>query len=191
MPYELYSLRSFRPRCIRGPGHLRPQCACITLGVDMYLVPITTRTTNVGSNRTQELRAGQPVHGPRHPAAEPRGLCRWGDVLLPPDRRRLARSFRDSGLHWLHWRHTGKGPTLWSGDEAVNVLRFAIATYTSSASGGIGVNPDRSSNSSSVVRLVVSGRREFRDDAYQLDAWLPPAGALWIPSRDGKLLCPA
>ena len=52
-----------------------------------------------------------------------------------------ASSFRDSGRHWLRWLHTGDGPLLWSGDEAVDVLRFALAAYASSASGGPGVNP--------------------------------------------------
>jgi predicted dehydrogenase len=52
-----------------------------------------------------------------------------------------ASSFRDSGRHWLNWLHTGKGQLLWSSDEAVNVLRFALAAYASSAGGGIGVNP--------------------------------------------------
>jgi predicted dehydrogenase len=50
-------------------------------------------------------------------------------------------SFRDSGRHWLRWLHSGEGPLLWSGDEAVEVLRFALAAYESSASGGIGVSP--------------------------------------------------
>jgi predicted dehydrogenase len=52
-----------------------------------------------------------------------------------------ASSFRDSGRHWLHWLHTGDGPMLWSAAEAVNVLRFALAAYESSESGGAGVNP--------------------------------------------------
>jgi predicted dehydrogenase len=52
-----------------------------------------------------------------------------------------ASSFRDSGRHWLRWLHTGVGPLLWSGEEAVDVLRFALAAYASSASGGVGVNP--------------------------------------------------
>jgi predicted dehydrogenase len=50
-------------------------------------------------------------------------------------------SFRDSGRHWIRWLHTGEGPLLWSGDDAVNVLRFALATYASSAAGGTGVDP--------------------------------------------------
>jgi predicted dehydrogenase len=52
-----------------------------------------------------------------------------------------ASSFRDSGRHWLRWLHTGEGPLLWSGDEAVDVLRFALAAYASSAEGGRGVDP--------------------------------------------------
>jgi predicted dehydrogenase len=52
-----------------------------------------------------------------------------------------ASSFRDSGKHWLRWLRTGDGPLLWSGQEAVDVLRFALAAYASSAAGGIGVNP--------------------------------------------------
>ena len=52
-----------------------------------------------------------------------------------------ASSFRDSGRHWLRWLHTGDGPLSWSGEEAVDVLRFALAAYASSASGGAGVNP--------------------------------------------------
>jgi predicted dehydrogenase len=52
-----------------------------------------------------------------------------------------ASSFRDSGRHWLRWLHTGEGPLLWSGEEAVDVLRFALAAYASSAAGGVGVDP--------------------------------------------------
>jgi predicted dehydrogenase len=52
-----------------------------------------------------------------------------------------ASSFRDSGRHWLRWLRTGKGPLLWSGEEAVAVLRFALAAYASSAAGGTGVDP--------------------------------------------------
>lgn len=52
-----------------------------------------------------------------------------------------ASSFRDSGRHWLRWLHTGEGPLLWSADEAVNVLRFALAAYASSEAGGIGIEP--------------------------------------------------
>jgi predicted dehydrogenase len=50
-------------------------------------------------------------------------------------------SFRDSGRHWISWLHTGEGPLLWDAEAAVDVLRFALAAYESSAKGGIGVDP--------------------------------------------------
>lgn len=49
-------------------------------------------------------------------------------------------SFRDSGRHWLRWLHTGEGPLMWGGDDAIDVLRFALAVYASSAAGGIGID---------------------------------------------------
>jgi predicted dehydrogenase len=52
-----------------------------------------------------------------------------------------ASSFRDSGRHWLRWLHTGAGPMLWSAEEAVDVLRFALAAYESSTAGGAGIDP--------------------------------------------------
>jgi len=52
-----------------------------------------------------------------------------------------ASSFRDSGRHWLRWLHTGEGPLWWSAEEAVDVLRFALAAYASSEAGGRGVAP--------------------------------------------------
>jgi predicted dehydrogenase len=50
-------------------------------------------------------------------------------------------SFRDSGRHWLRYMRTGEGPLNWSSEEALDVLRFALAAYESSAAGGIGVDP--------------------------------------------------
>ena len=52
-----------------------------------------------------------------------------------------ACSFRDSGRHWLRWLRTGEGRLFWHADEAVDVLRFALAVYASSAAGGAGVDP--------------------------------------------------
>jgi predicted dehydrogenase len=52
-----------------------------------------------------------------------------------------ASSFRDSGRHWLRWLRTGEGPLWWSGEEAVDVLRFALAVYASNDAGGVGVDP--------------------------------------------------
>jgi predicted dehydrogenase len=52
-----------------------------------------------------------------------------------------ASSFRDSGRHWLRWLHTGEGPLWWSGEESLEVLRFALGAYESSVQGGKGVDP--------------------------------------------------
>ena len=57
-----------------------------------------------------------------------------------------ASSFHDSGRHWLRWLRTGEGPLLWSGEDAVAVLRFALAAYASDAAGGAGVDPRPSSD---------------------------------------------
>lgn len=66
-----------------------------------------------------------------------------------------ASSFRDSGRHWLRWLHTGEGPLSWSGAEALDVLRLALAAYESSDKGGVGVNPAslRTSVTSAVRRV--------------------------------------
>jgi predicted dehydrogenase len=52
-----------------------------------------------------------------------------------------ASSFRDSGRHWIDALRTGHGPLLWGAEEALDVLRLALAAYESSAKGGFGVNP--------------------------------------------------
>ena len=52
-----------------------------------------------------------------------------------------ASSFRDSGRHWISTLRTGRGPLLWGAEEALDVLRLALAAYESNANGGIGVNP--------------------------------------------------
>jgi predicted dehydrogenase len=52
-----------------------------------------------------------------------------------------ASSFRDSGRHWIDALRNGRGPLLWGADEALDVLRLALAAYESSANGGVGVNP--------------------------------------------------
>jgi predicted dehydrogenase len=54
-----------------------------------------------------------------------------------------ASSFRDSGRHWLRWLRDGEGALGWGADEAVEVLRVALAAYESSAAGGVGVDPQR------------------------------------------------
>ena len=50
-------------------------------------------------------------------------------------------SFRDSGRHWLRWLRTGDGPLLWSAEESMDVLRFALAAYASHDANGVGVDP--------------------------------------------------
>jgi predicted dehydrogenase len=52
-----------------------------------------------------------------------------------------ASSFRDSGRHWLRFLRGSNDPLLWSGQQAVEVLRFALAAYASSDRGGAGVDP--------------------------------------------------
>jgi predicted dehydrogenase len=52
-----------------------------------------------------------------------------------------ASSFRDSGRHWISSLRTGHGPLLWGADQAMDVLRFALAAYESSAHDGVGVDP--------------------------------------------------
>ena len=52
-----------------------------------------------------------------------------------------ASSFRDSGRHWLRWLREGEGPLWWGVEDAIEVLRFALSAYESSANGGVGVDP--------------------------------------------------
>ena len=71
-----------------------------------------------------------------------------------------ASSFRDSGRHWLRWLRTGEGPLLWSGEEAVDVLRFALAVYASSAAGGIGYRPGVGAGRRVTGAVAGKGERE-------------------------------
>jgi hypothetical protein len=71
-------------------------------------------------------------------ARPPEKLSPFTDRLKATTRTILE---RDSGRHWLRWLRTGEGPMMWSGDEAMDVLRVALAAYSSSASGGAGVDP--------------------------------------------------
>lgn len=52
-----------------------------------------------------------------------------------------ASSFRDSGRHWLRFLRGSDESLLWSGEQAMDVLRFALAAYASSSDGGRGVAP--------------------------------------------------
>ena len=124
--------RERRPR--RVGHHARaPTCTC---------APTTTRTTSAGRSpgRSGYARVNRCTgRGIQQPSLE---VYADGEMrahhALDDD---WASSFRDSGRHWLRWLHTGDGPLWWSGEEAVDVLRFALAAYASSEAGGIGVDP--------------------------------------------------
>lgn len=114
----------------------------ITLAPDMYL-----RSQYYTNDERWEVTGSKgyvrvnriTAHGIQQPSVEVyTGGEMRGYHALDDD---WASSFRDSGRHWLRWLHTGEGPLLWSGEEAVEVLRFALAAYSSSASGGVGVSP--------------------------------------------------
>jgi predicted dehydrogenase len=53
-----------------------------------------------------------------------------------------ASSFRDSGRHWINWLHKADGPLFYSAEESLEILKFVLATYESSANGGVGVRPN-------------------------------------------------
>jgi predicted dehydrogenase len=114
----------------------------VSLGVDMYLRSdyYTNDERWEVTGRTGFARVNRCTgRGIQQPSLEvyADGVMR-GYHALDDD---WASSFRDSGRHWLRWLHTGDGPLLWSGAEAVDVLRFALAAYQSSAAGGAGVDP--------------------------------------------------
>ncbi len=114
----------------------------ITLGVDMYL-----RSDYYTNDERWEI-TGRKGYA-RVNRCTGRGIQQPSlEVYIDGEMRSYhaldddwASSFRDSGRHWLRWLHTGEGPMLWSGNEAVNVLRFTLAAYASSTAGGTGVNP--------------------------------------------------
>ena len=63
----------------------------ITLAPDLYLrSDYYTNDERWEVTGPQGLRARQPLHRPRHPAAEPRGLRRRRDARVPRARRRLG-----------------------------------------------------------------------------------------------------
>ena len=70
----------------------------ITLAIDMYLrSDYYTNDERWEITGRTRLRAGQPVHRPRYPAAEPGGLRRRRDALLPRARRRLGQQLPGLG----------------------------------------------------------------------------------------------
>ncbi|HEV3213418.1 MAG TPA: Gfo/Idh/MocA family oxidoreductase [Acidimicrobiales bacterium] len=52
-----------------------------------------------------------------------------------------ASSFVASGRHWIQLLRTGTGPACWGPEEAIEVLRVALAIQASSARGGVGIDP--------------------------------------------------
>jgi hypothetical protein len=86
------------------------------------------------------ILAARPVAAQDHPGKD-------NAVTFVPYDRPVRAAFIGLGrIYDLNARayagkRTGDGPLSWSGEEAVDVLRFALAAYASSASGGIGVNP--------------------------------------------------
>ena len=130
-PRSSGSTRTASAAC--GTSPWRPTCTC---------VPTTTPTTSAGRSPGAQgfARVNRCTgRGIQQPSLE---VYADGEMrsyhALDDD---WASSFRDSGRHWLRWLHTGEGPLLWSGDDAVDVLRFALAVYASSAAGGIGIDP--------------------------------------------------
>ena len=83
----------------------------ITLAVDMYLrSDYYTNDERWEVTGRPGLRAGQPLHRPRHPAAEPRGLRRRGDALVPRPRRRLGQQLPRFGPPLAALVAHGRGP---------------------------------------------------------------------------------
>ena len=114
----------------------------ITLAPDMYL-----RSDYYTNDERWEItgRSGYArvnrCTGQRHSAAEPRGLPRRRNALVPCARRRLGQQLPRFGPALAALAPHGGGPMLWSAEEAMDVLRFALAVYASSEAGGTGVNP--------------------------------------------------
>ena len=114
----------------------------ITLAPDMYLRSdyyTNDERWEVTGRRGMPGSTGAPdaASSSRASRSMPTGRCGRYHALDDD----WGSSFRNSGRHWLRWLHTGEGPLLWSGDEAVSVLRFALAAYASSAAGSTGVDP--------------------------------------------------
>ena len=114
----------------------------ITLAVDMYL-----RSDYYTNDERWEVTGRRGFarvnrctgRGLQHPSLE---IYTDGEMrshhALDDD---WASSFRESGRHWIRWLRTGEGPLLWSGEESMAVLRFALAAYASSDACGVGIDP--------------------------------------------------
>ena len=81
-----------------------------------------------------------------------------------------ASSFRDSGRHWIETLRTGDGPLLWGAEEALDVLRFALAAYESSAK-----RRNRRRNPSAMsLASQTRGSDECHESTTSRRVWLTP-----------------
>ena len=96
----------------------------------------------VGGHGPTWVRPGQSLHRPGDPAAEPRGLRRRRDarVSTPSTTTGPAASATRAGTG-CGGSTPAMGRCCGAREEAVDVLRFALAAYASSAAGGVGVDP--------------------------------------------------
>jgi len=108
------------------------------LGRHMYLRSDYYTNDEVGSHRTTRFARVNRCTG--------RGIQEPSfEIYLDGEMRSYhaldddwASSFRDSGRHWITSMRTGQGPLLWGADQGLDVLRFALAAYQSSAAGASG-----------------------------------------------------
>ena len=96
-----------------------------------------------------------------------------------------ASSFRDSGRHWLRWLHTRNGPLLWSAQEALEVLGFALAVYASSAAGGIGSRRRASSSGALALFRLFLGDGDLLVGHKLQQGWLALFGGVDASPQGG------
>ena len=95
----------------------------------------------MGGDRSSGVCPRQPLHRTWHPAAQPRGVPRRRDARIPRPRRRLGQQLPRLRPALAAVAAHRRRSVAFGGEEAVDVLRFALAVYESSAAGGVGVNP--------------------------------------------------
>ena len=102
----------------------------------------TTPTTNdgrspVGRGTHGSTDARDGASGSRVSRSTSTGRC----ARTTPSMTTRQAASGTQGRRGLRWLGPVRAPMLWSGDEATEVLRFALAAYASSESGGAGVDP--------------------------------------------------